>query len=93
MSGVAAPSVAPTVVGFGNASLYVGDLDSSVNEAQLLDVFGRVAQVVSIRVCRDQVRRHSLGYAYVNYANPQDGPYNSMFDSFNIFFFLKKLCF
>ncbi|XP_024033011.1 polyadenylate-binding protein 3 [Morus notabilis] len=72
VSGVAASSVAPTVVGFGNASLYVGDLDSSVNEAQLLDVFGRVGQVVSIRVCRDQVRRHSLGYAYVNYANPQD---------------------
>lgn len=56
----------------GNPSLYVGDLDPSVDEGQLFDVFGQVAQVVSIRVCRDQTRRSSLGYAYVNYANAQD---------------------
>ncbi|PON96291.1 Polyadenylate binding protein [Trema orientale] len=71
---VAAPvPVAGAVAGFGNASLYVGDLEPSVNEGQLYDVFGQVAQIVSIRVCRDQNnRRHSLGYAYVNYSNPQD---------------------
>lgn len=72
----AAAAVAPAVVGFGNSSLYVGDLEASVNEGQLYDVFSRVAPVVSIRVCRDQTRRHSLGYAYVNYGNPQDGSYN-----------------
>ncbi|KAG7942890.1 hypothetical protein I3843_15G010400 [Carya illinoinensis] len=59
-------------VALANPSLYVGDLDPSVDEGQLLDVFGQVAQVVSIRVCRDQTRRSSLGYAYVNYANAQD---------------------
>lgn len=66
------------VSGFGNSSLYVGDLDPNVNEGQLFDLFNQVAQVVSIRVCRDQTRRQSLGYAYVNYSNPQDGPYCSI---------------
>lgn len=58
--------------GFLSSSLYVGDLDQSVNEGQLLELFGQVAQVVSIRVCRDQTRRQSLGYAYVNFSSHQD---------------------
>jgi polyadenylate-binding protein len=58
---------------FANASLYVGDLEASVNEGHLFDLFSQVAQVVSIRVCRDQIRRSSLGYAYVNFTNAQDG--------------------
>ncbi|KAF3447375.1 hypothetical protein FNV43_RR12561 [Rhamnella rubrinervis] len=76
---VAASPVTATgaVSGFGNSSLYVGDLDPNVNEGQLFDLFNQVAQVVSIRVCRDQTRRQSLGYAYVNYSNPQDAA-NSM---------------
>uniref|UniRef100_A0A5B6YUX9 Polyadenylate-binding protein n=1 Tax=Davidia involucrata TaxID=16924 RepID=A0A5B6YUX9_DAVIN len=65
-AGVQAPGA------FANASLYVGDLDATVNEGQLYDLFNQVAQVVSVRVCRDQARRASLGYAYVNYSNAQD---------------------
>ncbi|GAB4861079.1 Polyadenylate-binding protein 5 [Ancistrocladus abbreviatus] len=58
--------------GFVNSSLYVGDLDTNVSEGQLYDLFNQVAQVVSVRVCRDQTRRLSLGYGYVNFSSPQD---------------------
>ncbi|KAJ8763474.1 hypothetical protein K2173_002357 [Erythroxylum novogranatense] len=57
---------------FVTTSLYVGDLDVNVNDSQLYDVFNQVAQVVSVRVCRDLTTRRSLGYGYVNYSNPQD---------------------
>ncbi|KAL2324676.1 hypothetical protein Fmac_023734 [Flemingia macrophylla] len=68
----AAPAAALGGGLFANASLYVGDLEGNVNEAQLYDLFSQVAQIVSIRVCRDQTKRSSLGYAYVNFANAQD---------------------
>lgn len=56
-----------------NASLYVGDLDPSVDEKKLFDLFSQVTEVASVRICRDQMKHSSLCYGYVNFNNERDG--------------------
>lgn len=57
---------------YSSASLYVGDLHEDISEALLFDLFHEVGPIISIRICRDAMTRKSLGYAYVNFQNPQD---------------------
>ncbi|XP_051139581.1 polyadenylate-binding protein 5-like [Andrographis paniculata] len=66
-----APAVVPVFERFSK-SLYVGDLEASINEKKLFDLFNRVVPVASIRVCRDRIYGFSLGYGYVNFLSLSD---------------------
>ena len=69
----AIPFTTPTATNpIPHATLYVGDLDERVTEAQLFEKFSTSGHVLSIRVLRDQITKHSLGYAYINFQQQAD---------------------
>ncbi|KAK4477028.1 hypothetical protein RD792_016230 [Penstemon davidsonii] len=53
-------------------ALYVGDLDLTVTEEDLLRLFSESGgEVSSVKICIDGTTQTSLGYGYVNFTNPQ----------------------
>jgi hypothetical protein len=56
-------------VGKGETALYVGELSPNVNDDILKQHF---TNAKSVHVCRDHVSGKSLGYAYVNFVQPED---------------------
>ncbi|KPA86638.1 putative polyadenylate-binding protein 1 [Leptomonas pyrrhocoris] len=54
------------------ASIYVGDLDATINEPQLVELFKTFGTILNVRVCRDIITQRSLGYGYVNFDNHND---------------------
>lgn len=72
--GAGGDQTAPAAAAATGASLYVGDLEASVGEDQLVALFSQVAPVASAYVCRDIAGgRKSLGYGYVNFMSREDG--------------------
>lgn len=65
--------------GYNMSSLYVGDLHPKVTEDMLFEKFSSAGYILSIRVCRDAVSRHSLGYAYINFQSSADGTFLTHF--------------
>uniref|UniRef100_A0A0C9RIN6 Polyadenylate-binding protein n=1 Tax=Wollemia nobilis TaxID=56998 RepID=A0A0C9RIN6_9CONI len=55
-----------------SVSLYVGDLDAGITEANLTEHFGKMGILTSVRVCRDTMTQCSLGYGYVNFMDPAE---------------------
>eukprot|EP01129_Flabellula_baltica_P014114 TRINITY_DN669_c0_g1_i1.p1 TRINITY_DN669_c0_g1~~TRINITY_DN669_c0_g1_i1.p1 ORF type:complete len:558 (+),score=162.55 TRINITY_DN669_c0_g1_i1:96-1676(+) len=64
--------VLPSTSPYFHVSLYVGDLAEDVSEGLLYEIFSTVGTIQMIKVCRDDVTRASLGYAYVTYVDPAD---------------------
>ncbi|KZV58818.1 polyadenylate-binding protein 6-like [Dorcoceras hygrometricum] len=54
------------------ASLYVGDLHPDVSETELEETFRPAGQLLSVRLCRDNISGRSLSYAFVNFCFPVD---------------------
>ena len=51
-------------------SVYIGNLGPDIVEGVLYEKFSPIGPISSLRICRDTITRLSLGYACVNFINP-----------------------
>jgi RNA recognition motif-containing protein len=52
---------------------YVGELDITVNEADLLSEFNQLGKVSCLRIARDVITGMSLGYGFIEYDTSRPG--------------------
>jgi polyadenylate-binding protein len=57
---------------FGEASLYIGDLDPSVTEKILHDKFAVIGPIASVRIIVNRDPEGNLNYGYVNFEKRED---------------------
>lgn len=59
--------------------LYVGDLEESITHETLYNFFIKFGALSNLRLMYDSQTNRSRGFAFVTYANAQDGKYSSKF--------------
>lgn len=53
-------------------ALFIGDLEPTVTENRLREIFGKFRSLTSVKICVDSNSGKSLGYGYLNFANSED---------------------
>jgi polyadenylate-binding protein len=64
-----------------STTLYVGDLEPTVTDSQIYDLFHQIDPVLSARICKDVTTNSSLGYAYVIFSTVESA--NRALDQLN----------
>ena len=60
---------------------YVGDLEPTVTDSQIYDLFHQIDPMLSARICKDVTTNSSLGYAYVIFSTVESA--NRALDQLN----------
>jgi RNA recognition motif-containing protein len=53
-------------------TIWVGDIESWMDEKYLVDIFGKSATVVKVKIIRDKITSIPLGYAFVEFDSHEE---------------------
>lgn len=73
--------------GFGSKMappLYIGDLDETIQEEYLFDLFSRYGPLHSVRIMKDSATGLSRGYGFVNFMNARDAESARQFEQYTL---------